>query len=87
MTPTEEAIAQRAEELIPTTIDGILSFADSYNAPEQVEAVFRWDVSDIFYNYFFVGNYADVGGPYGDDEKLPFEQKRRLKQQALQLQE
>lgn len=65
---TEEAIAQRAEELIPTTIDGILSFADSYNAPEQVEAVFRWDVSDIFYNYFFVGNYADVGGPYGDDE-------------------
>ena len=25
--------------------------------------------------------------PYGDDEKLPFEQKRTLKQQALQLQE
>ena len=56
------------EELIPETIDDILSFADSYNAPETVEAVFRWDVSDIFYNYFFAGNYIDVGGPCGDDD-------------------
>lgn len=55
------------EELVPETIDDILSFADSYNAPETVEAVFRWDVSDIFYNYFFAGNYIDVGGPCGDD--------------------
>lgn len=55
------------EELIPETIDDILSFADSYNAPEAVEAVFKWDVSDIFYNYFFAGNYIDVGGPCGDD--------------------
>jgi len=31
------------------------------------------------------GNWYSA--PYGDDEKLPFEQKRRLKQQALQLQE
>ena len=39
----------------------ILTFANSYDAPEQVEAVFKWDVADIFYNYFFVGNYIDVG--------------------------
>lgn len=56
------------EELIPETIDDILSFADEYNAPETVEAVFKWDVSDIFYNYFFAGNYIDVGGACGDDE-------------------
>ncbi len=31
------------------------------------------------------GNWYSA--PYRDDEKLPFEQKRRLKQQALQLQE
>ena len=31
------------------------------------------------------GNWYSA--PYGDDEKLPFEQKRTLKQQALQLQE
>lgn len=56
------------EELIPETIDDILSFADDYNAPETVEAVFKWDVSDIFYNYFFAGNYIEVGGACGDDE-------------------
>ena len=31
------------------------------------------------------GNWYSA--PYGDDEKLPFEQKRMLKQQALQLQQ
>lgn len=56
------------ETLIPKTIDDILSFAENYNAPETVEAVFKWDVADIFYNYFFAGNYMDVGGPCGDDE-------------------
>lgn len=56
------------EELIPDTIEDILSFADEYNAPETVEAVFKWDVSDIFYNYFFAGNYINEGGPCGDDE-------------------
>lgn len=55
------------ESLIPKTIEGILTFADEYNAPETVEAVFKWDVSDIFYNYFFAGNYIDVGGSCGDD--------------------
>lgn len=63
---TEEAVAAKVEEALPATIDDILTFADSYDAPEQVEAVFKWDVSDIFYNYFFVGNYIDVGGSDGD---------------------
>lgn len=63
----EEAVLARTEELIPATVEDILTFADGYNAPEKVEAVFRWDVSDIFYNYFFIGNYVDVGGTYGDD--------------------
>jgi maltose-binding protein MalE len=63
---TEEAIAEKMEEALPETIDDILTFADAYDAPEQVEAVFKWDVSDIFYNYFFVGKYIDVGGEDGD---------------------
>lgn len=58
-----------AEELVPETISDILDFADAYNAPETVDAVFRWDVSDIFYNYFFAGNYINVGGPCGDDTR------------------
>lgn len=62
----EAAVAARVEETLPETIDDILAFADVYDAPEQVEAIFKWDVSDIFYNYFFVGNYIDVGGSAGD---------------------
>ncbi|MCM1184874.1 MAG: extracellular solute-binding protein [Roseburia sp.] len=57
-----------AAELIPSSIADILNFADSYSAPENVEYFFRWDVSDIFYNYFFIGNYISVGGDAGDDK-------------------
>ena len=68
-TPSSEAqLAERTQELVPQTIEDILAFADGYNAPEQVEAVFSWDVSDVFYNYFFLGNYVNVGGRDGDDE-------------------
>ncbi|MDE6387669.1 MAG: sugar ABC transporter substrate-binding protein [Lachnospiraceae bacterium] len=63
---TEEEIEAKVAEALPKTIDDILAFADVYDAPEQVEAVFKWDVSDIFYNYFFVGDSIDVGGKYGD---------------------
>ena len=60
-------IEERMAQLLPSTIEGIRAFADSYDAPEQVEAVFRWDVTDIFYNYFFVGNAIDMGGEAGWD--------------------
>lgn len=70
-TADEAQLQERIEAMIPSTIDDILAFAGSYDAPEQVEAVFKWDVADIFYNYFFVGNYIDVGGPTGDNtEKI-----------------
>lgn len=60
-------VEERVTQTVPQTIDEILSFADVYDAPEQVEAIFKWDVSDIFYNYFVVGNYMDVGGKNGDN--------------------
>lgn len=70
-----EQIAQEAEladadALIPASIADILNFADQYSTPENVEYFFRWDVSDIFYNYFFIGNYITVGGAAGDDKEL-----------------
>ena len=65
----EEEILSRMSDSVPATIDDILTFADEYNAPENVESVFKWDVSDIFYNYFFVGNYLSVGGDAGDQEE------------------
>lgn len=57
-----------ADQLIPSSIVDILTFADQYSTPENVEYFFRWDVSDIFYNYFFIGNYISVGGAAGDDK-------------------
>ena len=65
----EERLAEKIEEALPEKIEDILAFANEYDAPEQVESVFKWDVSDIFYNYFFVGNYIDVGGVNGDDKE------------------
>ena len=64
---SEEEIQNKISEMLPTTFDGLLSFANDYDAPANVETVFKWDVSDIFYNYFFVGNYLNVGGSCGDD--------------------
>ncbi|MBD5500229.1 MAG: extracellular solute-binding protein [Lachnospiraceae bacterium] len=63
----EEEIRKRVEELLPETLEEIKAFADSYDTPEQVEAVFKWDVTDIFYNYFFIGNAIQMGGEAGWD--------------------
>lgn len=67
---SQEQIEEKKAALVPVTMDGILTFADSYDAPETVEAVFKWDVSDIFYNYFIVGDSIDVGGVNGDDSGI-----------------
>lgn len=55
----------------PGNIDEILEYADSFEtstSTERVQSIFKWDVSDIFYNYFFIGDYVELGGPYGDDK-------------------
>ena len=64
---SEEMILDKELELVPVSMDRILTFAESYDAPENVEAVFKWDVSDIFYNYFIVGDTINIGGKNGDD--------------------
>lgn len=55
---------------VPDSIDDILSIADSFDPPETIEGIFSWDVSDIFYNYYFVGNYMLLGGATGDDKSV-----------------
>lgn len=55
------------QEILPKTMQELLTFADSYDAPSTVESILKWDVSDVFYNYYFVGNYMTVGGETGDD--------------------
>lgn len=62
----KDAIDLAVQEMIPSTISEIIEFARNYNAPASVESVFEWDVTDIFYNYFFVGGYINAGGDAGD---------------------
>lgn len=66
----EAALAAKAEEVflraVPGTVSDILTIADTFDLPEGVE-VMKWDVSDVFYNYWIVGNYMEVGGDAGDD--------------------
>lgn len=64
----QESEVEQNDSLIPSSIADILTYADQYSAPENVEYFFRWDVSDIFYNYFFIGNYITVGGAAGDNK-------------------
>ncbi|MGN1179912.1 MAG: extracellular solute-binding protein [Suilimivivens sp.] len=63
----EQQVQERMEEILPATLEDIKTFADNYDAPDQVEAVFKWDVTDIFYNYFFVGDAINMGGEAGWD--------------------
>ena len=65
----EELTAYYRERSIPATVEEILYVADSFDVPEGVEGIMKWDVSDIFYNYWFVGEYMIVGGDPGDNEK------------------
>lgn len=59
-----------ADDIVPQTFEEILAVADEYDAPEGVESILKWDVSDIFYNYFFAGNYMNIGGENGDDSTI-----------------
>lgn len=72
--PVDEAeLAALTEEYfrnaVPATVDDILNIANTFDVPEGVDGVMKWDVSDIFYNYWIVGNYMIVGGNAGDDKK------------------
>ena len=71
VTADEAAVNALAEqyfaEALPSTVDDLLNIADTFDAPEGVEGVMKWDVNNIFYNYWIVGNYMIVGGDPGDD--------------------
>ncbi len=60
------AVESRVAEMLPENMDDLLVFADSYDAPAEMESIFKWDVTDIFYSYFFSGKYMIVGGEAGD---------------------
>lgn len=59
----------KMNQKVPSSIADILTMAEECELPEEVDNIFIWDVTDIFYNYFFAGAYMNVGGSCGDDEK------------------
>ena len=68
----DEEVAVSAEQYmqnaVPGTVDDILTIANTFDLPEGIEGIMKWDVSDIFYNYWIVGNYMIIGGDAGDDK-------------------
>lgn len=58
-------------EEAPSDIDGILEYAENFEADEvteRVENIFKWNVADVIDNYMFLGAYTDLGGDCGDDK-------------------
>ncbi|MBQ4531466.1 MAG: extracellular solute-binding protein [Lachnospiraceae bacterium] len=66
-----EEIPEQAQtemvSVVPKTIEELKEFSDIFEGAEGVENIFRFDVSDIFYTYFFVGDYLTLGGSDGDN--------------------
>lgn len=65
---SEDEIGNKMGELLPLTMEDVRNLANNYDAPEGVETFMNWDVNDIFYNYFFIGDTINVGGEAGWDE-------------------
>ncbi|MCI8313066.1 MAG: extracellular solute-binding protein [Lachnospiraceae bacterium] len=58
-------------ENVPDSIDGILTYAEEFEADEvteKVENIFKWNVADVIDNYMFLGAYTNLGGTSGDDK-------------------
>lgn len=55
---------------LPHSIEELLKFSNEYNAPDTLDSIFKWDVNDVFYTYFFAGASMNVGSETGDDPKV-----------------
>lgn len=55
---SEEQIANLVQIMIPETIDELITFSNNLEAPDGMESVFKWNINDVFFNYFYLGAYA-----------------------------
>jgi len=55
------------QEGTPRTVEDMVQLADAIGRLGEPEGVWKWDVEDIFYNYWFVGSCLSAGGEEGDD--------------------
>ena len=54
----------------PVTIENVLEFSENFVDEENKKEIFRWDISDPFYNFMFLGGYASLLGAAGEDASL-----------------
>lgn len=54
----------------PLTIENVLEFSENFVDEENKKEIFRWDISDPFYNFMFLGGYASLLGATGEDATL-----------------
>lgn len=66
----DAAIEERIHYYVPETVMDITSIANTHASPAGVESFFCWDVSDIYYNYFFTGACMNIGGANGDNRSV-----------------
>lgn len=55
------------------TFTDITNYSNGYEHTEEnseVEYIIKWDVSDLFTNYAFIGPYMNVGGTSSDDKSV-----------------
>ncbi len=51
----------------PVTIENVLEFSENLVDEENKKEIFKWDISDPFYNFMFLGGYASLFGATGED--------------------
>lgn len=73
-----EQIETAEKTIIPTTFEDVLEFSDSFDGMSGVENVFKWDVSDVFCNYFFTGAYMKIGGETGEEDTIDIANEKSL---------
>lgn len=63
---TEEQIASLVDIMIPETIDELIEFSNNLEAPEGIDTLFKWNINDVFYNYFYLGEYTTLSSDHID---------------------
>ena len=67
---------------LPKTFDEIYNFSNNFVSPENssVQSILEWNVSDLVYNYPFIGAYLNLGGESGiDSSKVNLNNQNALK--------
>lgn len=57
---SDEQIANLVNVMIPETIDELIEFSNNLEAPEGMDTLFKWNINDVFYNYFYLGEYTTL---------------------------